>query len=269
MDYIVLFHFHEDIELCRSRIALLRDFNPGIAIFGLFGGDPDDVAEARTLERLGVEHVFHDPKRLPAWNKKNTDLAVANWYRDVGSLVRFNRVHVVQYDLMFFAPLERVYPKMPNDAVGLTGLIPLQQVAHFWDWIAHEPLAGESKRLLAYARQRFDYSGQPYACIGPGYSLSRAFLDRYSKLQVDDIGHDELRVPLFAQILGVALVDTGFYPRWMDPDIERVFNADAHEVDPALVKSELGRDGGRRVFHPCRSRFDRLLVEQLQAAAHR
>ena len=85
----------------------------------------------------------------------------------------------------------------------------------------------------------------------------------FSALDLDEVGHDEVRLPLFAQILGFGLADTGFYPRWMDPEIERVFNADSSEVDPALVASELAREAGRRVFHPCRERFDAAGIEEL------
>ena len=49
----------------------------------------------------------------------------------------------------------------------------------------------------------------------------------------------------------------------MDPEVESVFNADAKEIDPALLESELAREGGRRVFHPCRERFDAATIERL------
>ena len=260
---IVLFHFHEAFELCRSRIALLRRLNAGLQIFGLYGGEPASFVDTRTLEACGVEHVHYDPEKTPAWNKKNTDLAVAGWYRSVGRSIPFDRVHVVQWDILFFAPLHRVYPRIPECAVAFTGLVPLAQIAHFWDWMTYPSLAVNSQRLLAEVRDRFGYNSEPHACIGPGYSLSRRFLDLYSDLDVDDTGHDELRLPLFAQILGFDLVDTGFYPRWMDPEVESVFNADAKEIDPALLESELAREGGRRVFHPCRERFDAATIERL------
>jgi hypothetical protein len=260
---IVLFHFHAHFELCRPRIELLRRFNPGVEIFGLYGGESARVDEARRLERSGVNHVFENEGRSPAWNKKNTDLAVAGWYRSVGRTLPFGRVHVVQWDLLFFAPLDRMYPSLSPEAVALTGLVPLEAIAHFWDWTANAPLSIESERLLSQTRERFGFTGGSYACIGPGYSLSRRFLELYSQLEIDDTGHDELRLPLFAQILGFELADTGFYPRWMDPKVERVFNADAQEVDPAVVESELVRPEGRRVFHPCRDHFDELTIARL------
>ena len=260
---VVLFQFHTAFDLCSARIALLHRLNPGLRVFGLYGGEP---AAVPAPQALGMEHVYHDPGQPPAWNKKNTDLAVCGWFRQVGHDVPFDRVHVVQWDLLFFAPLDRVYPALPPASVALSGLVPLDRIAHFWDWVAFEPLATDSRKLLDMARREFGYDDEPHACLGPGYSLSRVFLERYSALNLkDDTGHDELRLPLFAQILGVPLVDTGFYPRWMDPAIEAVFNADAHEIDPELVARDLGRADGRRVFHPCRELYSAELIASLTA----
>jgi hypothetical protein len=263
---IVLFHFHSHFDLCRARIALLRRLNADVRVFGLFGGDPASMTDARALEACGIEHVYADSRNSPAWNKKNTDLAVAGWYRHTGRSVEFDRVHVVQWDMLFFAPLSSTYPSMPDEAIGLTGLIPLAEIQSRWFWTTHALVRDESQRLLDSARQRFAYRNEPFACIGPGYSLSRAFLDGYAALGADDVGHDEMRLPLFAQILGFELVDTGFYGRWMDPVVESVFNADAKEIEPAVVEAELAREHGRRVFHPCRERFDGTTIDRLLEA---
>jgi hypothetical protein len=261
---VVLFHFHTAYDLCRARLSLLKRLNPGASLFGLFGGDPAACPSPRELP--GLEHVDTDPAHSPAWFKKNTDLAVAGWFQRIGRDIRFNRVYVVQWDLLFFVSLAEAYPALPDDAIALTGLVRLRQIAPVWDWVTKEPLATHSRQLLEIGRQQFGYAGEPYACIGPGYSLSRVFLERFSGLNLEDeTGHDELRLPMFAEILGVPICDTGFYPRWRDPAVEAVFNADAQEVDPALVASALDDANGRRVFHPCRARYDAGLIEALLA----
>jgi hypothetical protein len=265
---ILLFQFHAHFELCCSRVALLRRLSPEMEIFGLYGGASAGIDDAHSLEAAGLTHVYHDREKTQEWNKKNTDLAVAGWYRDVGRSVPFDRVHVVQWDLLSFAPLDRVYPNIAEGAVALSGLTPLARIADFWDWVIHTPLSTNSERLFTIARDRFGYAGEPYACIGPGYSLSRGFLEAFSALDLEDVGHDELRLPLFAQILGFELIDTGFYPRWKDPEVERTFNAgpwgdEDEQIDPALVAFELAREGGKRVFHPCRERFNAAVIEKL------
>ena len=150
---MVLFQFHDQFELCVPRIQLLRRCNPSAPIFGLFGGDSTQVGRARALETAGLEHVDHDPSHPAAWNKRHTDLAVAAWYRRVGHAVPFDRLYVVQWDLVLFAPLTQLYAHVPAAAVALTGVVPLAQIADHWDWTVHPPLAAESAQLLADARR--------------------------------------------------------------------------------------------------------------------
>src|SRR5262249_28008888 len=133
---------------------------------------------------------------------KDTDFAVNDWYRSVGRSVEFDRVHVVQWDLLFLDAFERAYPALPDNAVALSGLIRLAEIAHFWDWVLRPELAADTNRLFEEARRRFNYRDEPYACLGPGYSLPRAFLIQSSALQWEGGGHDELRIPLLAQVLG-------------------------------------------------------------------
>jgi hypothetical protein len=201
--------------------------------------------------------------RTPDWNKKNTDLAVLDWYRAVGRSEGFERVHVIQWDLLTFAPVHLLYPSLADSAVALTGLVPLSSVADVWHWTTFPEAAAESHRFLETAPQEWRVTQAPLVCIGPGYSLPRRFLDRYAELDVPDLAHDELRLPFFARVLGFELADTGFYSRWMDPEVERGFNADAVEIDPQYVEEELRRPVGRRIFHPCRERFDPQTLDRL------
>jgi hypothetical protein len=265
MKSIALFHFHQHLPLCAARIALLRQLNPTFEIHGLFGGSPEHLADALTLASE-LASFFHDDNVAPSWNKwKSTDRAVARWYSHRGHALAFDRVHVIQWDLLFFQPLAQAYASLPENAVWLSGLIPLSEVEPFWDWTAREPLRSESLRLLAVARERFNYKHEPFACVGPGYSLPREFLARYAALGLEDLGHDELRLPLFGQILGFPCVDTGFY-RWRDPRVQRLFNADAVEIEPQAMAAELASPRGRRVFHPCRERYDAARIQSLTAA---
>ena len=264
MTAIALFQFHEQFELCRPRIALLHRLNPGLKIFGLYGGDPANIGAARSLETSGIEHVYHDASKPPAWNKKNTDLAVAAWFQAVGQSIPFDRAHVIQWDLLYFVPLHQAYARIAgDDGVGLTGLVPLAEIAHIWNWTVHEPFSSESQQFLTLAKEQLGYRGSPYACVGPGYSLPRKFLELYSHSGAGDIGHDELRLPLFAQLFGFRLIDTRFYTGWTEPEGESLFNADAQEIDVHRIKSELAKPNGRRVFHPCRESFNGPLIEQL------
>jgi hypothetical protein len=61
---------------------------------------------------------------------------------------------------------------------------------------------------------------------------------------------DALRFPLFAQILGVPIADTGFRRRWRDEDEDRFFNSPGRPIEPATITAELAKSDGRRAFRP-------------------
>lgn len=162
---------------------------------------------------------------------------------------------MIQWDLLLFDSLDRVYRHVPPGAVALTGITPLDRIAETWHWTRNEPHRTEPASLLADARDRYGYGGVPKACLGPGTALPRSFLNRYAETEIPEIGHDEVRFPLFAELFGHALVDTGFYPHWFDVESERLFNANYTELLVADVQDELSRPGGRRTFHACRESF--------------
>lgn len=268
MKRIVLFMFHGQWDVCRSRLRLFRRFNPEIEIYGLFGGEAEDLESAQALRGEGLLDVFHLRDRSPRWKWANTDLAVRVWFAERGHQIDFDVVHLVHWDLLFFAPLDELYAGVGRDAVGLSGITPVAAIADRWAWMQHDPERTESLRLQEIARRDLGFTGTPLACLGPGYCLPRTFLERFAAIDTPEIGHDELRLPLFAELLGFDLADTGFYPRWFDAEDERLFNANGGELDPRDVSRELSRAHGRRAFHPCRESFDAAQLEAL-TAVHR
>ena len=115
--------------VCRSRVRQLRALNPGVPLHGLYGGDrplPDAAARvgARLLSLDGVYASAHDGR----WNWKNGDLALLDWFRDVGRRLTFDVLHFVEWDLVCLEPLAEVYADVPLESLGLTCLTPIVEL---------------------------------------------------------------------------------------------------------------------------------------------
>lgn len=247
---IVVFRFHRDIFVCRNRLRLLRRFNPDTPIFGLFGGALTSrpvLARART--RPLARHL-EDLYLLPGRSWADQDLAARHWFAERGHAVPFDVAHLIEWDVLLFGRIEDLYRRVAPTALGLTGLVPLQAISARWSWLTREQYRSELAELMAFLRAEYSFSGPPYACVGPGLSLPRSFLERYASVPVPELCHDELRLPTFASALGFELEDTGFFKRWFDQEEERFFNADRREIDEEVIRRELARPEGRRVFHP-------------------
>ena len=249
-----MFRFDRDPLVCRGRVQLLRALNPGVPICGVFGGDR---GYKRALLRLAgtsvlrLDGLYCSP-RGAEWNWKNGDLVLADWYREAGHRIDFEVAHLVEWDLLLLDSLANVYAQVPKGAVGLTCVTPLSLVEHDWEWLRHEEGRRQWEELLRHAQGEWSYADVPQACLGVGPCFPRAFLAQYSVIDATELCHDELRLPLFAQILGFPIAETGFRSHWFDRGDDRFFNVGGPEIDPGAIATELSLPTGRRAFHPYR-----------------
>ncbi|HCC23155.1 TPA: hypothetical protein DF272_03180 [Candidatus Falkowbacteria bacterium] len=255
MKKIVLFRYHKKPYVCSDRLRQLKNFNPGIKIFGLYGGEESEFPKYKKYLSPYLEHNYCIRNKPNSWKWKNSDLGIRLWYKNVGKNLEFDMLHVIEWDLLLFSSLNDLYKKIPNNCIGLTALNPLKNIKPTWTWVFKEPYKTQWEKLLKYAKDRFGYNKQSYASLGPGLCLPKNFLDKFSSIHVPDLSNDEVRLPLFGQIFGFRLFETGFYPKWSDPNIMKFFNCHGDEIPLNRIKKELKRKGGRKSFHPYRKRL--------------
>lgn len=262
---IVVFRFDRNPLICRERVRLLRRLNPGVRVVGLYGGAAGARGAAfRAGSRpiLGLS-AFWSSQRDDRWNWKNGDLALAAWYRTVGFRFDFDVAHLVEWDLVLAAPLAEVYGHVRPDALGLTTCTPLADIPAGWPWTSRPELRRETEELFRLACERWAHDGEQRACLGVGPCFPRQFLEDYADVGAPEVGHDELRLPLFADILGYPVVDNGFRRTWVNLGDDAYFNASGRAVDSADIAAELGRPDGRRAFHPVRGHLPRACTRMM------
>lgn len=262
---IVLFRFDKYLDVCRNRIEMIKSINPDVEIYGLFGGKPADLQQAKDCLYDVLLNIY-DPHpdcdlswRYPEslWLWKDGDLALRSWYQSIGKDINFDVLCLIEWDLLMLDSLDKLYGHISTKSVGLTGLIPINMVPENWPWIQKEPEKSEWLGLLSFAKLIHHYNFFPHACLGPGYCVPKDFLELYSKSKVLHLCNDELRLPLYSQILGFQLTDTKFYNGWQIPQEVKYFNCIKKEIDIDIIKEELSKPDGRRVFHPVFKEFRR------------
>ncbi len=266
MKRIVLFRFHENQTVCRNHLELLRRYNPGTAIYGMYGGNEDVFP--RVEHSLGQEfsHLYCLRGKTKTWKWLHGDLAVREWHQMIGRELDFDMLHVIEWDLLLLDSLEKLYSAVPKDSLGITGLIPLRLVSESWGWCKLSTWIPQWERLLAHSREKYMNHAEPYASLGPGLCLPKEFLDLYADSEVPALCHDEVRLPLFAQNLGLNLCDTNFYQGWFDGQDEIFFNCTNKEIELETIKRELGNPLGRRAFHPFRQILTESPAESVRAS---
>lgn len=259
MKSIVLFRCHQQPSISRNHLELVKRFNPELKIYGMFGAfaEEEDVFSQFQKEFTGLAENVHDIK-VPSkeWGWKNGDLAIRRWYQQVGHLFDFQRLYVIEWDLLLFGHLDKVYQHIPSDGLAMTGLTPLAEVEDKWQWTAREPYRREYLKLQKVTKKAFPSLGSTSASHGPGLALTKEFLEKYSAAEVVEFGNDELRLPMYAQGLGFKMYDTGFEKGWITKNEADLFNCFGQEIQWSAIETQLRISNGRRAFHPFRQLVD-------------
>ncbi|GAA3286384.1 hypothetical protein [Streptomyces lavendulae] len=248
---IILFRSHDNPHIARNRIEILRHFNPEIPIHVAFGGD-DAGANGSLVEFAGLVESFwvYPELRSDRWKWTHGDLIVKAWHREVGKDLDFDFAFLHEYDLLFSAPLLEVYPNINNRELSLTACTPFSPgIEKVWAWTSSEVLRPEFLKFSEHMRKRFGLERQKYVCLGPGSLLSREFMDAWCDQEEVEVGHDELKYPACAEILGFDLVDNGLHVGGLW-EYYRLFNCRDHYVTKSMVVDSLKCGGSRTSFHP-------------------
>jgi hypothetical protein len=205
MQRAILFRYHTRPAICANRIALLRKLNPHTPIYGMYGGPQ---VQPPTLP---FDHNYKMPFEDARFKWQNGDLCIRQWFKDCGNRFRFDMLHIIEWDLIFMQPLAEIFAHV----TGGIGMAEFKNIAELraggWGWITRPEGKKQLEELREFVRKKYGHVlpyEQQLASVFPCTRLSRAFLGRYAKDEIPALVHDEVRVPMFAQIYGMPLFET-------------------------------------------------------------
>jgi len=252
MKRIVLYRYYHKLENNKQLIKFLKFLNPGIEIYGLFGGSEDQYNEATEFLKDELTHNYLIKDKDTNWKWKNGDMTYQLWYNDFGHTIDFDFMHAVEWDLLYFEPLDKLFEHVPVDSLGVTGLIPISKIKDRWFWITDPSYHEEWLQMIDFFKKKYNYNQQPHGFLGPGATLPRAFLEKIKDIEIPPLNLDELRIPMLAQTLGFNMVDTKFYNGWFSKYNIKFFNCVNFFVSKKNIENQLRIKKGYRAFHPFR-----------------
>jgi len=252
------------METCQDRLRAVRRFNPDLDIYGLYGGEPSGAKDAeKALAPLLDDFWAYPEVKDPRWKWVNGDLMIARWFRDRGSVLSWDTVFVIQWDMLVAAPLEKLFHMLRRDQILLSGFRPIDDVKGVWWWAkGADP---ESAQALAdfqkFLSRTFHYEGPVFACLFVVACLPRIFLERFVALGPPTVGFLEYKLPTLAKVLEVPVCEAdAFRPGGWNPKAglaglsasEQFLNAIGCEPQHSSILKEFLREDGHRLFHPVR-----------------
>ncbi len=250
---IILYRYHDNLDFCKDRLSFIKKNNPTTPIYGLFGGKEEEYPVFNKELSVFFNGNYCIKGKSGIWKWKHSDLAFRLWFQDYGKDIKFTSIVVLEWDLLQFDSIANIYSHVSENQIGLTGLTLLKNIENEWYWTRNEQQKKEWHDLLHIAKTKFKYNKEPFGALCPGVCLPRNFLEKYSKIEIPELCHDELRIPLFGQILGFELIDNGFYKKWFSKKEWKYFNCNDYDIITKQIKKELRKKNGRRVFHPYRN----------------
>jgi hypothetical protein len=254
---IILFRFHDSLPVCHERLKLLNALNPGVPIYGLYGGPPEDLSAARSALADLVGDIQPTEHHDAHWHWLHVDLDVKHWYRRFGHSVDFDVLFDHEWDILTTDSLTSIYPPVDTNTIAVCSLTPLtREVEDAWEWTgaaAHRPIY---MRFIQYMRETFGMGPQQYVSHGPGIVLPRQFLERFVDVEDIDLVISEIAYPAYAQAFGFQIINNNFRQAGViDLSEEDFFNAQDQVVTYEHLVTEFVKPHGRRAFHPVKYSF--------------
>ena len=255
-----LFWFYKAFDDCRERVVLLRSLNPGLPIFGLYGGPLEDAGLAQSVVGSLLDDLYVYSLGDADWRWIHGDQVIAAWHAERGRALGWDSLVIVQWDMLLLAPLLDLTSDLRIDEAAFSGDRPLAEVTSWWGWGGAGDLHQneELARFRAFLQTRYDYRGPLWCCLFIAAVLPRGFLDRYAAEGPPRVGFLEYKVPTLARVFGTPVRALPALAAWWRADpttrdaapADRTVNATGTPIDPNLIAAELARPDGRRVFHP-------------------
>ena len=252
MSFIVLYRYHTNFELVKSRLRLIKHIDPNIPIYGIYGGSKEDFLESSKVLNEFLEDNYLVKVEDGRWKWLHADITYKMWYEDVGKNIDFEFASVLEWDLLYLEKIQNLFPNINKNSICLSGIIEENKVTNYWYWARNV----HQKKRTEFFNKIKEYYGQSvvnYAMLGPGLCMPKEFLEGLSRIKLFEADlSDEIKIPIWAQILGFDLISNNFYRKWFSFFELKYFNANVVDVQFETVKRELDKKNGRRAFHPYR-----------------
>lgn len=249
----ILFRFHDDIPRALERLRILKHFNPSYPIHVFFGGDVTLRQEVRdAFSHCASVWVFEGDKPA-SWKWQHTDLMLKDWYRQYGSSFDFDFLYSYEYDLISLLPLQDLYPAINQKQIALSACQPFtKRIEDSWTWTSREDHRPAFLSFCRYLEKTYGIKRQKMVCLGPGPLFSRTFLEAWALTEDQELVHDELSYPAYAEILEFGMVNNTLHPGFsQEPEVTKLFNCNSNRhVSFDMIREAVAAGSPRRAFHP-------------------
>jgi len=258
MKLATLFWFYKEPEICLNKLKLVRKFNPGIKIFGLFGGNKKEAGKYVSkfgdyLDDFYISNLCDKPKDYK-W--LHGDLMVEDWYQKRGKkLAGWDSAAIVQWDTLVLGEIKKQLLGIKKGELFISGTRQLEPfIERRWSWTKKKGTERQNYlKFKKYIRKNYNYRQTLLCSLFVFAVIPREFFEKWSTVENKEIGMLEYKLPTYAKIFKIPIYrrDLGIW--WFDSQLPRgktPMNAKGFEISKKLILAELKKRNGFRIFYP-------------------
>ena len=230
----------------------MKKHNPDLKVFGLYGGETSKAEEYKNklCKHLDDFYVF-SANTDKDWKWINGDLIILDWYDERGRNLDWDSVIVIQWDMLVFDSLEKIFLGIKKDEMFVSGIRSVdKELEDKWDWVK---LGSEERQnylnFLKYIEKTYQYKDEPLASLFIIQVFPRIFFDKYLTVKNKEVGMLEYKIPTYAKIFGIPFYKKDIGVKWYGGE-PKPLNAIPQEISEEYIKEQLTKQDGWRIFHP-------------------
>ncbi|GFG81740.1 hypothetical protein MPRG_50160 [Mycobacterium paragordonae] len=184
-------------------------------------------------------------------------MLISRWFRERGHLLEWDSIALIQWDMLVFAPVERLFPDIKKDELLLPSLRPVNEVQDCCYWVM--PQYDHYREYEEFLREYDLQERDSWYCPLIVAVFPRTFLDKFSRRKSPEMGFLEYTIPTLAKYWGFDFCTRHSYTQWYTGPIFRktdphpyytMLNSVQEECQDRYVLLHLMDPCGLRIFHP-------------------
>lgn len=266
----ILYWFYKEPEVTKNHLELIRKYNPGRKIYGLFGGNIEEADAYRELLKGELDDFWTYPGTYGVDTRTkwiHGDLLLLDWYEKRGCNLEWDSIAITQWDMLVLNDIANITPGLQKDQVFFSGYRDLDSaVENRWSWTKPDSDHRQDyENFREFVVGQHDYELPLKCCLFIYEVLARPFFDGYLSLKDKKLGMLEYKDPTLAHILGLSIYqhDVGVY--WKDTRqdvLTSPLNAMSVPIEKDYVEAELAKADGWRLFHPYEHSWSESVTKQ-------
>ena len=150
----------------------------------------------------------HEPAGGKRWKWYHGDLLLLEWYLRRGVDLEWDTVFVMQWDMLVFAPLQRILPGLRKNEIYFSGLRPVSEIEEQWTWTSaerHPEFRANYLAFISHLENHFGHVAPPLCCLAIIMALPRVFFEKFAQVPQPALGFIEYKLPTYADLFGIRL----------------------------------------------------------------